>query len=162
MAVHSFSATQSEENSDPRFAQRLLERLPTVEAHAEGCLKKLQAPLLGRDAGRAISSHVKQILSWITAGMQRTMMDIPRVDTAILHLAKERMAFFLSLDPPAGLLRKPLVGVAAVEALLKKIEAKVEAKERLQHGNVQDLAILNDLFTWWNNGREGMSSQGMS
>ena len=82
MVVHSFFASQSEENSDSRFVQRFLECLPTEEkavpwALEESDLKKLQATPLGRYAGRAISSHVKQILSWITAGMQRTMMNIP-------------------------------------------------------------------------------------
>jgi len=56
------------------------------------------------------------------------------------------MAFFLRLDP-AGLFRKLLVGVAAVEAIFQKMEAKVEAKERLQHGDVQVLTIFNYLLT---------------
>ena len=79
--------------------------------------------------------------------MQRAMMNIPGVDSGLLHLVKQRMAFFVSLDSPAGLFRKPLVGMAAVEAIFQKIEAKVEAKERLQDGHVQDLAIFNYLLS---------------
>ena len=80
MVVHSFSASHSEENSDSRFAQRLWECLPPEEksvtwARAEGDLKKLHATPLG--------SHVKQILSWITAGMQRKMMTIPGWNPAL-------------------------------------------------------------------------------
>ena len=121
MVVHFFFASQSEENSDSRFAQRLLECLPTEEkpvtwAHAEGYLKKLRAPPLGRYAGRAISSHKKQILSWITAGMQRTMMNIPGVDN------------IFRMDSPAGLCRKPWVGVAAVVAHLSENRSQSQSE----------------------------------
>jgi len=64
MVVHSFFASQSEENSDSKFAQRLLECLPTEEkpvtwAQAESDLKELHAAPLGRYAGRAICSHLR-------------------------------------------------------------------------------------------------------
>ena len=44
---------------------------------AESDLKKLQVTSLGRIAGRVISSHVHQFFSWITASMQRAIMNIP-------------------------------------------------------------------------------------
>ena len=59
-------------------------------SHMEIWTLFLRAPLatpLGRYAGRTISSQVKQILSWNTTGMQRTMVNIPGVDKGILHLA---------------------------------------------------------------------------
>jgi len=39
------------------------------------------------------------------------------------------------------------VGVASVDAIFHKIDAKVDAKERLQYGDVQRLAIFNYLRT---------------
>ena len=49
--------------------------------------------------------------------MQRTMMNITGEDRSLLHLAKQRMAFFLCLDPPRGALQETRGGLAAVEAL---------------------------------------------
>ena len=139
------------EKGDSTFAAKILAELPTMEkavtfAAAHAAIKELRASAMGRYCGRAVSSHIDQILSWLSAGMQRSIMQIPAVETGRLSQAKQRLEFFLRL-PDGGADGQPAIGKDAVTAILQQLRAKAEAKETIQYGDLQDLAIFNFLLS---------------